>query len=63
MRIVMNFHGYVSCVNRGNTSREQPIASPIFLQENLDDILFHHILQLSLWSGRRTHIRQPRKRL
>lgn len=62
MRIVMNFHGYVSFIHGGNTRREEPIASPIFLHEYLDDILFHNVLELSLWSWRRTQIRQSRKR-
>jgi len=46
----------------GDTRWEEPITSPIFLQENFDDILFHDILQFPLRSRRGTQIGQSRKR-
>src|SRR5438045_7909965 len=45
----------------GRTCREEPIAAPILLQKDFDNIIFHDILQFALKSRSPTQSRQASK--
>ena len=62
-RIEMHLHCYTISENKseGDTSREEPITSPILLQENFHNMIFYDVFQLSLGARSTTQLGQTSK--